>query len=144
MRNGLIKTVGATIALALVAGFAPPTVAGELDGQTLRVGSWGGSWQGIQKELIAKKLEAMGAKVEFVKGNPSANLAKLIASRPWRRSAVRCVRDHRRDTARRSQGGFLATARSVANSQFEAHQQGPRARESGRHLGHSGRYLLPA
>ena len=81
MRRKLIKTMGALVAVALVAGLAPPATAGELDGVTLRVGSWGGSWQKIQRELIATKLEAMGAKVEFVKGNPSANLAKLIAAR---------------------------------------------------------------
>jgi putative spermidine/putrescine transport system substrate-binding protein len=85
MINKTIKMVGFTLSLALVValatGVAPPAAAGELDGMTLRVGSWGGSWQGIQKDLIAKKLEAMGAKIEFVKGNPSSNLAKLIASR---------------------------------------------------------------
>lgn len=81
MRLKLITTMGAFVAVALAAGLAAPAVAGELDGVTLRVGSWGGTWQKIQKELIATKMEAMGAKIEFVKGNPSANLAKLIAAR---------------------------------------------------------------
>ena len=81
MRHQLMKTMGAFVAAALIAGSAPPAAAGELDGVTLRVGSWGGSWQGIQREMIAPKLEAMGAKVEFVKGNRAANLAKLIAAR---------------------------------------------------------------
>jgi len=81
MRHQLIKTIGAFVVMAIIAGSPRLAVAGELDGVTLRVGSWGGSWQKIQRERIAKKLEAMGAKVEFVKGNPSANLAKLIAAR---------------------------------------------------------------
>jgi len=75
------KTLRTFAAAALIAIVIPPAAAGELDGQTLRVGTWGGSWQGIQRKRIATKLEAMGAKVEFVKGNPSANLAKLIAAR---------------------------------------------------------------
>jgi len=77
----LTSTTISFVAAVVIAGSAYSTSAGELDGVTLRVGSWGGSWQGIQKDLIATKLEAMGAKIEFVKGNPSANLAKLIAAR---------------------------------------------------------------
>ncbi len=81
MKFKLTKLMTAVTATALIAGSMSQAIAGELDGQTLRVGSWGGSWQKIQKERIATKLEAMGAKVVFVKGNPSANLAKMIAAR---------------------------------------------------------------
>ena len=65
----------------MIGGLGTRAQAGELDGVTLRVGTWGGSWQKVQHDLIATKLEAMGAKVEFVKGSPSVNLAKLIAAR---------------------------------------------------------------
>jgi putative spermidine/putrescine transport system substrate-binding protein len=52
-----------------------------LAGMTLRVGTWGGSWRDARQELIGKKLEAMGAKIEYVIGSPRDNFAKLIAAR---------------------------------------------------------------
>lgn len=55
--------------------------AGEFDGVTLRVATWGGPWGGLQEEVLVPKMEAMGAKVEFVSGSPQANIAKLIAAR---------------------------------------------------------------
>ncbi len=51
------------------------------DGVTLRVGTWGGSWREARHELIGKKLEALGAKVEYVIGHPRDNFAKLLAAR---------------------------------------------------------------
>lgn len=76
--TAVVRIVAATFLLALSAGAVR---AGELDGVTLRVGTWGGPWQKIQKQLIVPKLEAMGAKVQFVTGSPQSNLAKLIAAR---------------------------------------------------------------
>ena len=82
MKGTLLKSVGVVLAAAMAtAVLGTASWAGELDGVTLRVGTWGGSWQKIQDDLIASKLRAMGAEVEFVKGSPSANLAKLIAAR---------------------------------------------------------------
>jgi putative spermidine/putrescine transport system substrate-binding protein len=55
--------------------------AGQFDGVTLRVGTWGGSWKENQVNVIVPKFEAEGGKIEFVTGSPQANLAKLIAGR---------------------------------------------------------------
>lgn len=52
-----------------------------LEGTTLRVGTWGGSWRDARHELIGKKLEQMGVKVEYVLGHPRDNFAKLVAAR---------------------------------------------------------------
>jgi putative spermidine/putrescine transport system substrate-binding protein len=51
------------------------------DGVTLRVGTFGGGWRDSVHALVGKKMEALGAKVEYVLGNPAENLAKLIAAR---------------------------------------------------------------
>jgi putative spermidine/putrescine transport system substrate-binding protein len=51
-------------------------------GQTLRVATWGGAWVDIRKVLIGQQLEKVtGAKIEWVLGNPSDHLAKLIAAK---------------------------------------------------------------
>jgi spermidine/putrescine-binding protein len=69
-----------SLVLAL-AGWATAAAGGPLDGVTLRVGTWGGPWRDIEKELLAPKIEAQGGRVEFVTGSPQQNLAKLIAAR---------------------------------------------------------------
>lgn len=51
------------------------------DGVTLRVATFGGPWRDDQAKIIVPKMEAMGAKVEFVIGSPQDNLAKIIAAR---------------------------------------------------------------
>ncbi|MES2978366.1 MAG: extracellular solute-binding protein [Pseudomonadota bacterium] len=51
------------------------------DGVTLRVATFGGPWRDDLAKLVAPKIEAMGAKVEFVVGSPQDNLAKIIAAR---------------------------------------------------------------
>ena len=72
--------MGAAAALAMVVAPAG-AVAGEFDGVTLRVGTWGGSWKANMEELIVPKFEALGGKIEFVTGSPAANFAKLVAAR---------------------------------------------------------------
>lgn len=52
-----------------------------LEGTTVRIATWGGSWRDSMQKLIGTKLEAMGAKVEYVIGNPLENFAKLVAAR---------------------------------------------------------------
>lgn len=52
-----------------------------LEGTTVKVATWGGSWRDSLQTLIGTKLEAMGAKVEYVIGNPLENFAKLVAAR---------------------------------------------------------------
>ncbi len=72
-------TQGALIAIGL--GVAASASAGEFDGVTLTIATWGGTWKSNIEEVIVPKFEAMGGKVEFVTGSPQANLAKLIAAR---------------------------------------------------------------
>lgn len=65
----------------LVLGSLQSVSAQKLDGTTLRVATWGGSWRDTLHALIGKKLEAMGVKMEYVIGNPPENFAKLVAAR---------------------------------------------------------------
>lgn len=50
-------------------------------GVNLRVGTFGGPWTEIQKELLQPQMEALGATVTYIPGSPQANMAKLIAAR---------------------------------------------------------------
>jgi putative spermidine/putrescine transport system substrate-binding protein len=52
----------------------------DFKGVTLRVGTYGGGWKDAVNELVSKKLEAKGVKIEYVLGNPAENLAKVIAA----------------------------------------------------------------
>ena len=73
----LFASVGATV-IALSLGTAS---AGEFDGVTLRVGTWGGSWRKVQEDYIVPQLAAKGMKIEFQTSSPHDNLAKLVAAR---------------------------------------------------------------
>jgi len=79
-RNSLAISVALCALLVLVAGGAA-SAQERLDGVTLRVATWGGSWRDAIHEVIGKELEKRGARVEYVIGNPRDNLAKLIAAR---------------------------------------------------------------
>ena len=65
----------------LVLGAAGAAAAGKFEGQTLTVGTFGGSWKDRICEYICPKIEAEGGKVEFVTGNPRNLLSKLVAAR---------------------------------------------------------------
>ncbi|MGE0716804.1 MAG: extracellular solute-binding protein [Alphaproteobacteria bacterium] len=67
--------------IALAAVWPAAAQQQDLQGVTLRVATWGGGWQKNIQENIQPQLEARGAKVEYVIGNPHENLAKLIAAR---------------------------------------------------------------
>jgi putative spermidine/putrescine transport system substrate-binding protein len=71
------------MALALVpAGMTPGRAAEErLEGTTLRVATWGGSWLQFIRTSVERRLRARGVSIEYVIGNPHENLAKLIAAR---------------------------------------------------------------
>ena len=78
----MIKTVRNTLAgLMLAVLISPSAFAGQFDGVTLKVGTWGGLWKENQVENIVSKFEAEGGKVEFVTGSPAANFAKIVAAR---------------------------------------------------------------
>ena len=55
--------------------------AGRFEGQTLKVGTWGGRWGDFQRDIIAPKIEAEGGKVVYVFGSTQDNLAKIAAAR---------------------------------------------------------------
>lgn len=76
-----IAAIGLAGALSAGALMATPANAGEFDGVTLRVGTWGGSWKKNLEDKIVPKFAEMGGTIEFVTGSPQANLAKLIAGR---------------------------------------------------------------
>lgn len=79
--KGLIGGLGAA-ALALAVGLsAGAAVAGQFDGVTVRIGTFGGKWRDIVADHVAKAFEAEGGKIEFVQGQPANNVAKLIAAR---------------------------------------------------------------
>ena len=84
--GSFFKTYGLTVAgvaLALSATWstAVQAQAKPFDGVTLRVATFGGPWRDDLVKFVAPKIEAMGAKVEFIIGSPQDNLAKIIAAR---------------------------------------------------------------
>lgn len=72
---------GATTASALLAAPAIRAQTPNFAGQTLRVATFGGGWDRAVHKYAGVKLEALGAKVEYVTAPPRDNLAKLIAAR---------------------------------------------------------------
>ena len=83
MKNRITRIavqVAATAAFALSATSAVAQ-AKPFEGVTLRVGTYGGAWGDAVKSNVGAKLEAMGAKVEYVIGNPAENFSKIVAAR---------------------------------------------------------------
>ena len=75
------RTLLSAAIISLGVSFASVSQAGEFDGVTLKVATWGGSWKENIITKIAPKFEALGGTLEFVTGSPASNLAKLIAGR---------------------------------------------------------------
>ena len=71
----------ATLALMLASPFSSATQAGEFDGVTVRIGTFGGKWRDIVDDHVAKAFAKEGGKIEYVLGQPANNMAKLIAAR---------------------------------------------------------------
>ena len=69
------------LAVGLISSIAVPSYAGEFDGVTLKVATWGGSWKANMEKVIVPKFEALGGKIEFVTGSPASSFAKLVAGR---------------------------------------------------------------
>jgi putative spermidine/putrescine transport system substrate-binding protein len=76
----LQRLAGATMAAAVMF-FNGASNAAQFDGITVRFATFGGKWRDIVAEHVVKAFEAEGGKIEFVLGQPSTNLAKLIAAR---------------------------------------------------------------
>ena len=79
--SSLNLLAAAAIGTGLAFGAAAAAAAGKFEGQTLTVGTFGGSWKDRICEYICPKIEAEGGKVEFVTGNPRNLLSKLVAAR---------------------------------------------------------------
>ena len=77
LKAAILGTSASVTVIALSLGTAS---AGEFDGVTLRVGTWGGSWLKVQEDYIVPQLAAKGMKIEFVTSSPHDNLAKLVAA----------------------------------------------------------------
>ena len=83
MRNRFTQFALQVATTAVFALFATSALAQAkpFEGVTLRVGTYGGSWGDAVKSNVGAKLEAMGAKVEYVIGNPAENFAKIVSAR---------------------------------------------------------------
>src|SRR5262245_42042143 len=101
----------ARAALALLAAPAIPgavaraLAAADLQG-ALRFGTWGGSWRDTVEKLVGVPLRERGVELEYVLGNPSNNLARLIAAR-GREVPIDCLEDDPATYAQFMQGKFL-------------------------------------
>ena len=73
--------LGASASVTVIVLSLGTASAGEFDGVTLRVGTWGGSWRKVQEDYIVPQLAAKGLTIEFVTSSPHDNLAKLVAAR---------------------------------------------------------------
>ena len=78
--NKITKTfTSVAMAVGIVSAVATSATAGEFDGVTLKVATWGGSWKENMEKVIVPKFEALGGKIEFVTGSPASSFAKLVA-----------------------------------------------------------------
>ena len=83
--HNLMKLSALAVAAGALMMTAPgPAMAGDLDGQEIKVCTWGGSWRDVQNDEIVLSpggLKERGAKVVYVTASPQDNMAKLIAAR---------------------------------------------------------------
>jgi putative spermidine/putrescine transport system substrate-binding protein len=78
MRRQVLQGLSAAIVLSASPRFAR---ASDLQGKMLRFGTWGGSWRDAVEKLMGAPLRARGLSIDYVLGNASNNLAKLVAAR---------------------------------------------------------------
>jgi putative spermidine/putrescine transport system substrate-binding protein len=87
MKNGAARValsrraVLGGVATSLLAAPLAHADAPSLQGVTLRVATWGGTWMQLLQQFVEPTLKARGATVEYVLGQPDDNLAKLIVAR---------------------------------------------------------------
>lgn len=75
------RLAAALPALTLAPGLVQRAAAqGRFDGETLRIGTFGGINADAIREAVAGRFAAAGAKLEFVFGSPQDNMAKIIAA----------------------------------------------------------------
>src|SRR5271169_1795116 len=71
----------AAFAAAFISIAPTPVTAGQFDGVTVRLATFGGIWRDIVEENVGRAFAAEGGKIEYVLGQPANNMAKLIAAR---------------------------------------------------------------
>ncbi len=69
------------VALPLLAATRHALAQGQFAGETVRIGTFGGTNGETIRAAVADRFAAAGAKLEFVTGSPQDNLAKVIAAR---------------------------------------------------------------
>jgi spermidine/putrescine-binding protein len=67
--------------LGALCSLAGPVQAGQFDGVTIRIGTFGGKWRDVVEKNVGAAFAKEGGKLEFVLGQPADNLARLIAAR---------------------------------------------------------------
>ena len=76
-----VRCLTATCAVLSAVLVGTPVHAGQFDGITVRIGTFGGKWRDIVDDHVAKAFAKEGGKIEYVLGQPANNMAKLIAAR---------------------------------------------------------------
>jgi putative spermidine/putrescine transport system substrate-binding protein len=77
----IIPLIAGLAAAFATAAMASPVHAGQFDGVTVRIGTFGGKWRDVVDTYVTKEFEKEGGRIEYVLGQPANNMAKLIASR---------------------------------------------------------------
>jgi putative spermidine/putrescine transport system substrate-binding protein len=72
---------GLVAAGAVSVGRRARAQSGRFAGETLRIGTFGGTWADALREAVGARFAEAGATLEFVTGSPQDNLAKAIAAR---------------------------------------------------------------
>ena len=80
-RKSILSIAPALVVAAAVSALPAHAQSNRFDGVTLRVGTYGGAWRDAVHANVGAKLEALGAKIEYVVGNPAENFGKVVAAR---------------------------------------------------------------
>jgi putative spermidine/putrescine transport system substrate-binding protein len=80
-KRRIVSTLAAVACFAVLAALSAPAQAGKFDGVTVRLATFGGKWRDVVDAHVAKAFAAEGGKIEYILGQPSQNMAKLIAAR---------------------------------------------------------------
>ena len=76
----LLAAAALSVAIGTHATMAP-VHAGQFDGITVRIATFGGRWRDVVAAHVGKAFEKEGGKIEYVLGQPANSMAKLIAAR---------------------------------------------------------------
>jgi len=81
-RRRLMTAAAAAFGLGLLPGFIGRALAQQdFADKVFRFGTYGGAWRDGLEKFVAAKLEARGAKTQYVLDSPTGNVARLVAAR---------------------------------------------------------------